>query len=134
MRRPSEIFTKTSNSEPNRRPEIVSLSHIPSAEGGLLSVNLPIEEVAHERRLELLVDAVVDYALYLLNPRGEIVSWNPGARRLKGYEAEEVIGSRFHNFSTPEGQAEGLPDHALEIATRSGHSQRRIEILGIGRD
>ena len=85
-----------------------------------MSVNLIIEEVAHERRLELLVDAVVDYALYLLNPRGEIVSWNPGARRLKGYEAEEVIGSRFHSFFTPEDQAQGLPDHALEIATRSG--------------
>jgi PAS domain S-box-containing protein len=70
--------------------------------------------------LELLVDAVVDYALYLLNPAGEIVSWNPGARRLKGYEADEVIGSRFHNFFTPEDQATGLPDHALDIATRSG--------------
>ncbi len=51
--------------------------------------------------MELLVDAVIDYALYLLNPKGEIVSWNPGARRLKGYEAEEVIGRKFHTFSRP---------------------------------
>ena len=81
---------------------------------------LSIEGVPYERRLELLVDAVVDYALYLLNPKGEIVSWNPGARRLKGYEAEEVIGRRFHNFFAPEDQAQGFPDHALEMATRSG--------------
>ena len=81
---------------------------------------LTIEEIPTERRLALLVDAVVDYALYLLNPKGEIVSWNPGARRLKGYEAEEVLGSRFHNFFTPEDQAQGFPDHALEIAARSG--------------
>jgi len=85
-----------------------------------VSDKLTIADVPHERRLELLVDAVVDYALYLLNPTGEIVSWNPGARRLKGYEADEVIGSRFHNFFTPEDQAKGLPDHALDMATRSG--------------
>jgi PAS domain S-box-containing protein len=85
-----------------------------------VSDKLTIAEVPHERRLELLVDAVVDYALYLLNPTGEIVSWNPGARRLKGYEADEVIGSRFHNFFTPEDQANGFPDHALDMATRTG--------------
>jgi PAS domain S-box-containing protein len=85
-----------------------------------LSGKLTIEGIPHQRRLELLVDAVVDYALYLLNPNGEIVSWNPGARRLKGYEAKEVIGSRFHNFFTPEDQAQGFPDHALAIAARTG--------------
>ena len=47
--------------------------------------NKSIEALDHERRLELLVHAVVDYALYLLNPEGTVVSWNPGARRLKGY-------------------------------------------------
>src|ERR1700733_10368783 len=87
---------------------------------GFVSGKLTIADVPHERRLELLVDAVVDYALYLLNPTGEIVSWNPGARRLKGYEADEVIGSRFHNFFTPEDRAKGLPDHALDMAARSG--------------
>jgi PAS domain S-box-containing protein len=96
------------------------LSRIPSAEGGFLTDELTIEGVPYERRLELLVEAVIDYALYLLNPKGEIVSWNPGARRLKGYEAEEVIGSRFHNFFTAEDQARGFPDHALEMAARSG--------------
>jgi PAS domain S-box-containing protein len=85
-----------------------------------LSGNLTIEEVPYQRRLELLVDAVIDYALYLLNPKGEIVSWNPGARRLKGYEAEEVIGRKFHNFFTPEDQDRGFPDHALEVAAQSG--------------
>src|ERR1700735_5411374 len=87
---------------------------------GFVSDKLTIAEVPHERRLELLVDAVIDYALYLLNPTGEIVSWNPGACRLKGYEADEVIGSRFHNFFTPEDQARRFSDQALEIAARTG--------------
>ena len=86
-----------------------------------MSGQLTIEGVPYQRRLELLVDAVIDYALYLLNLKGEIVSWNPGARRLKGYEAEEVIGTRFHNFFTTEDQARGFPDHALETAARNGH-------------
>ena len=86
-----------------------------------MSGKLTIEGFPYQRRLELLVDAVIDYALYLLNPNGEIVSWNPGARRLKGYEAEEVIGRKFHNFFTAEDQARSFPDHALEMAARNGH-------------
>jgi PAS domain S-box-containing protein len=85
-----------------------------------LLTKLTIERMPHERRLELLVEAVVDYALYLLDPNGEIVSWNPGARRLKGYEAGEVIGTKFHRFFTPEDQANGFPDFALQSAARDG--------------
>jgi PAS domain S-box-containing protein len=79
-----------------------------------------IETVEHQLRLELLVDAVVDYALYLLNPEGIIVSWNPGARRLKGYEDHEVIGTHFSRFFLPEDRDRRVPHLALEAAARDG--------------
>jgi PAS domain S-box-containing protein len=82
-----------------------------------------IRELDHERQLELLVDAVIDYALYLLDPAGTIVSWNAGAQRLKGYEAEEVIGESFSRFFTPEDRERGLPQQALEAAAIVGRSE-----------
>jgi PAS domain S-box-containing protein len=82
--------------------------------------NLTIENFPNERRLELLVEAVVDYAFYLLNPQGRIVSWNPGAHRLKGYEADEIIGGNFAVFFTPEDRERGLPQLALNTAAKTG--------------
>jgi PAS domain S-box-containing protein len=79
-----------------------------------------IERLPHDRRLELLLHALIDYALYLLNPDGYIVSWNPGARRLKGYEDSEIIGQHFSRFFTLDDQRRGLPQIALETATREG--------------
>ncbi|WP_176595929.1 MULTISPECIES: hybrid sensor histidine kinase/response regulator [Sphingobium] len=71
-------------------------------------------------RFELLVQNVTDYAIYMLSPNGIIVSWNAGARRFKGYEAEEIIGEHFSRFYTPEDQAVGLPALALETAEQEG--------------
>ena len=85
-----------------------------------MSPRATIETLPPERRLELLVDALVDYALYLLTPEGYIVSWNPGARRLKGYEEREILGQHFSRFFTPEDQQQGLPRTVLEIAAREG--------------
>src|ERR1700722_8827017 len=79
-----------------------------------------IETLSDERRLALLVHAVLDYALYLLTPDGVIVSWNPGARRLKGYEESEIIGQHFSCFFMPEDQERGQPKIALEIAAKEG--------------
>jgi PAS domain S-box-containing protein len=62
----------------------------------------------------------VDYALYLLNPKGYIVSWNPGARRLKGYEDSEIIGEHFSRFFTPEDRAVRLPETSLREAAEHG--------------
>ena len=53
-------------------------------------------------RFELLVQSVTDYAIYMLDPQGRVTSWNPGARRFKGYEPEEIIGEHFSRFYTPE--------------------------------
>jgi PAS domain S-box-containing protein len=73
-----------------------------------------------ERRFELLVSGIRDYAIYMLSPEGIVTSWNAGAARFKGYAAEEIIGQHFSRFYTPEDQAAGLPAHALQTALTEG--------------
>jgi PAS domain S-box-containing protein len=74
----------------------------------------------NERRFRLLVEAVTDYAIYMLDPSGIVTSWNPGAERFKGYRAAEIIGKHFSRFYTEEDRATGLPARALETAAREG--------------
>lgn len=76
--------------------------------------------MASERQFRLLVDAVVDYALFMLDPSGVISSWNPGAERIKGYTASEIIGQHFRVFYTPEAQAAQHPEKELEQAAATG--------------
>jgi PAS domain S-box-containing protein len=85
-----------------------------------LSPKFAIERLPDERRLQLLVRAVVDYALILLNPDGFIVSWNPGAQRLKGYEETEIVGQHFSRFFTPDDLKRGLPSTVLRTAADTG--------------
>jgi PAS domain S-box-containing protein len=73
-----------------------------------------------ERQFRLLVAGVVDYALYMLSPTGEVTSWNTGAERIKGYGADEVMGRHFSMFYTPEDLAAGRPTLALETARATG--------------
>jgi PAS domain S-box-containing protein len=73
-----------------------------------------------ERRFELLVQSVTDYAIYMLDPAGRVVTWNAGAERFKGYSADEIVGQHFSRFFTPEDAAAGLPARALETAAREG--------------
>ena len=75
---------------------------------------------ANSNRFELLVQSVTDYAIYMLDPNGIVISWNAGARRFKGYEAEEIIGQHFSRFYTPEEQAAGIPAIALATAEHEG--------------
>jgi PAS domain S-box-containing protein len=75
---------------------------------------------AGDRRFQLLVDAVKDYAIYLLDADGLVSSWNTGAQRFKGYAADEIIGQHFSRFYTEEDQAAGLPARALRIAVEEG--------------
>jgi PAS domain S-box-containing protein len=72
----------------------------------------------------LLVEAVTDYAIYVLDPDGIVSSWNPGAQRFKGYLANEIIGQHFSRFYTEEDQKAGLPEKALETARREGKFER----------
>jgi PAS domain S-box-containing protein len=71
-------------------------------------------------RMQLLIDSVIDYAIYMLDLEGRVVSWNSGAARLKGYAAEEIIGQPFNRFYTPEDLQAGLPEKALRTARETG--------------
>jgi len=73
-----------------------------------------------ERRFRLLVEGVTDYAIYMLDPLGNIVNWNPGARRIKGYTREEIIGRHFSVFYSAEDREMGVPKNALAIAAQTG--------------
>jgi PAS domain S-box-containing protein len=86
------------------------------------------EAQASEERFRLLVEGVKDYALFMLSPAGQVVSWNPGAERIQGWRAEEIIGRTGDLFYTPEARAEGQPLRDLERAAREG----RLEWEGPG--
>ena len=73
-----------------------------------------------ERRFRLLVQGVTDYAIFMLDPGGRVAEWNAGARRIKGYEAQEIIGQHFSRFYTEEERAAGVPDRVLEQARTEG--------------
>jgi PAS domain S-box-containing protein len=74
-----------------------------------------------EERFKLLVEAVEDYAIFMLDPDGYIASWNAGAQRIKGYRAEEIIGKHFRTFYPQEMQDIGHPEYELATAIREGH-------------
>ena len=71
-------------------------------------------------RLLLLINSVIDYAIYMIDLDGRVASWNSGAARLKGYRAEDIIGQPFAKFFTLEDQAREFPQQALAVAARTG--------------
>jgi PAS domain S-box-containing protein len=73
-----------------------------------------------EDRYKLLVDAITDYAIYMLDRQGNIVSWNAGASRSKGYKAKEVLGTHFSRFYRSDDRDRGLPSLALKHAAEEG--------------
>lgn len=73
-----------------------------------------------EERFRLLVENVKDYAIFMLSPEGNIVSWNEGARRIKGYEQREIIGKHFSTFYPEEDIVSGKPAYELEEARLTG--------------
>jgi PAS domain S-box-containing protein len=73
-----------------------------------------------EERFRLLVDGVIDYAIFMLDPEGRVASWNRGAERIKGYRAEEIIGQHFSRFYTAEDIEAGKPPRELIIASSEG--------------
>ena len=74
---------------------------------------------------ELFVKSVVDYAIFMLDTEGYIVSWNPGAQRAKGYTAEEIIGKHFSTFYTKEDLARNHPAYELMVANRDGRYEEK---------
>jgi PAS domain S-box-containing protein len=76
-----------------------------------------------EQGYRLLLRSVRDYAIYMLDPQGRVLSWNAGAANIEGYEAEEIIGHNYELFFTDEDRAGGEPARALEIAAREGQCE-----------
>ncbi len=75
---------------------------------------------ADEEHFRLLVEGVKDYAIFLLDPQGRVISWNAGAERIKGYKAEEILGRHFSVFYPREAVERGWPEHELEVARQEG--------------
>jgi PAS domain S-box-containing protein len=109
-----------------------TLAPVRDSHGRALYLFLQVQDVSAERaaaeelrrseeRFRLLVETVEDYAIFMLDPTGHVVSWNTGAQRSKGYAANEIIGQHFRVFYPPEVQAQKHPEHELEMALRVGH-------------
>ena len=77
-----------------------------------------------DEQFRLLVESIVDYAIFLIDPAGHIVSWNAGARRIKGYEEAEIIGSHFSIFYSLTDRTLGVPEALLARAEREGHAEQ----------
>ena len=77
-----------------------------------------------EQQFGLLVKGVTDYALYMLDPKGNVASWNAGASRIKGYEESEILGQHFSRFYTKEERDSGEPEQNLAIALETGSVER----------
>lgn len=73
----------------------------------------------------LLIQSVVDYAIYMLTPDGVVANWNPGAQRAKGYSADEVVGKHYSLFYEDQDRAAGLPEQNLEQARRTGRFEEQ---------
>lgn len=79
-----------------------------------------LQAASVEGRYRLLVDAITDYAIFMLDREGHVSSWNPGAQRFKGYTESEILGEHFSRFYTPEDLAAGVPARALATAEAEG--------------
>ena len=73
-----------------------------------------------EERFRLLVEGVTDYAIFMLDPQGQVLTWNAGATRIKGYQPNEIIGQHFSKFYPPEALQRHLPEHELQVAAAEG--------------
>ncbi|MES2471504.1 MAG: PAS domain S-box protein [Pseudomonadota bacterium] len=78
---------------------------------------------SHEQ-FRLLVQSVTDYAIYMLDPQGNVANWKVGAQRIKGYSAEEIVGQHFSRFYTPRDRDAGMPVKALATAAREGRYEQ----------
>jgi PAS domain S-box-containing protein len=102
----------------------VALAHGTAFVGCLrdLSVRQALQQELREssRQFQLLVGAITDYAIYMLDPEGRVTTWNAGAERIKGYTADEIIGQHFSRFYSDEDQSAGVPAHMLRQAAEEG--------------
>ena len=82
----------------------------PSPEGRTQNISDPADKLqTSERSFRMLVESVIDYAIFMLDAEGHIANWNPGAERIKGYSRAEIIGQHFSRFYTEEDRLAGCP-------------------------
>ncbi len=124
-------FEHTPRHRPDRRV-MVTISPVRDEAQRPLYFFIQVEDVTGQRaaeeqlrqseeRFRMLVEAVEDYAIFMLDPGGHVVSWNAGAQRIKGYAADEIVGQHFRVFYPREKQEARHPEHELRIAIREGH-------------
>ena len=78
-----------------------------------------------EERYRMLLDGIENYAIFSMDPRGQILSWNAGAERIKGYSADQIIGRNFSCFFPPADIERGRPEEILRIAAASGRHEEQ---------
>lgn len=133
-------FEHPIDSDAGPRTVRVTLTPVRDSRGSPLYAFAQIQDVTAElelRRSEevfrLLVTAVKDYAIFMLDVDGNVASWNAGAEYIKGYRADEVVGRHFRIFYPAEEQAAGHPEHNLELALRDGvHSEEGWRVRSDG--
>ncbi|MET1061612.1 MAG: PAS domain S-box protein [Aeromicrobium sp.] len=114
------------------RRALATLAPVRDSSGKALYIFLQLRDITEQRaaeeelrrseeRFRLVVEAVEDYAIFMLDPQGHVVSWNAGAQRTSGYRAEEIIGRHFRTFYPAEVQESRHPERELEMAMRDGH-------------
>src|SRR5207302_733470 len=126
-----ELFGRRSSGE--EFPVDISLNYQRSRDGAMRAIAF-VRDITERRRIEqelrateeqfrLLVEGIGDHALMMLDQSGRVMTWNPGAERIKGWAADEIIGRNFSVFYVPEDVAAGQPARDLERAAAEGRAQ-----------
>jgi PAS domain S-box-containing protein len=97
--------------------------HLAQLEGQLRQSEDALQEC--EERYRMLLDGVQDHAIYMMDPLGNIISWNAGAQRIKGYTSEQIIGRNFSCFFPPEDIERGRPEELLRLTAASGRHEEK---------
>jgi PAS domain-containing protein len=114
----------------------VADEHLTPVDTGRIFMQEALRE--SEERYRMLLDGIQDYAIFMMDPLGNIISWNAGAERIKGYTADEIIGRSFSCFFPSEDIQRGRPEEILRLTAETGaargakhaQAQERLPILG----
>jgi PAS domain S-box-containing protein len=98
-------------------------THLAQMEEGRVLAEYALRE--SEERYRLLLDGIQNYAIFMMDPKGQILSWNAGAERIKGYAAFEIIGHNFSCFFPPEEIERGRPEEILRLTTAGGRHEEQ---------